>query len=143
MRNKHIGSSFDDFLREEGLLEETRLGARKIGLAIELRKIMKRQRVTEAELARRLRTTRGAVRRILDPTRPEPKLGLLERVAVALGCTLDVKVLPASRKGTKPALRLNESSSLVGGVVAKTASYEMERRRRRPNYRARVYSRPI
>jgi transcriptional regulator with XRE-family HTH domain len=101
VRNKHIGSNFDDFLSEEGLLGEVEQGARKIGLAIELRKVMKRKRVTEAELARRLRTTRSVVRRILEPGEHEPRLDLLERVAVALGCALDVKVRAAPRKGTK------------------------------------------
>lgn len=103
MRNKHIGSDFDDFLRAEGLLEEVEQGARKIGLAIELRKVMRKKRVSEAELARRLRTSRSAVRRILDPTQHDPRLDLLERVAGALDCALDIKVLPMPRKGTKRA----------------------------------------
>ena len=106
MRNKHIGSDFDDFLREEGLLEEVEQGARKIGLAIELRKVMRRKRVSEAELARRLRTSRSAVRRILDPTQHDPRLDLLERVAAALGCALDIKVLaPRPKKPKRPPVR--------------------------------------
>ena len=101
MRNKHLGSNFDDFLRDEGLLEEVEEGARRIGLAIELRKAMKRKRVTEAELARRMKTTRRAVHRILDPSQHPTSLESLVRVAGALGCVLDVKVLPTPRKPTK------------------------------------------
>jgi transcriptional regulator with XRE-family HTH domain len=106
LRNKHIGSTFDDFLLDEGLFGDVEQGARRIGLSVELRKVMKRKRVTEAELARRLRTTRNVVRRALDPTEHEPRLDLLERVAAALGCALDVKVRAAPKKGAKrPAAR--------------------------------------
>ena len=58
MRNRYIGSDFDDFLREEGLLEEVERGARIQQLAIDLRKVMRRKRISEAELARRMKTTR-------------------------------------------------------------------------------------
>ncbi len=97
MKNKHIGSSFDDFLREEGIFEEVEKGARKIGLAINLRKIMRRKRVTEAEVARRMKTSRSAVRRMLDPSEHGTRLDSLVRLAGALGCALDIKVVVASK----------------------------------------------
>ena len=107
MRNKHIGSSFDGFLREEGIFDIVEQGAREIGLAIELRKVMRRKRVSEAELARRLKTSRSAVRRILDPSQHGTRLDSLVRAAGALGGTLDIGVRavakPARRRSNKRA----------------------------------------
>ena len=40
MKNKHIGSNFDDFLKEENLLEEIQAAAIKRVIAYQIRKIM-------------------------------------------------------------------------------------------------------
>ena len=99
MKNKHIGSDFDSFLREEGMFEAVEQGARKKGLAIDLRRIMRAQRVSEAELARRMGTSRTAVRRILDPRQHGTQLDSLARLAGALGYALDIRVLRERRAG--------------------------------------------
>ena len=105
MRNKHIGSSFDEFLREEGILDVVEQGAREIGLAIELRKIMRRKRVSEAELARRLKTSQRVVRRVLDPSQSGTRLDSLARLARALGCALDISVRPARKPARRTSAR--------------------------------------
>jgi hypothetical protein len=109
VKQKYIGSDFDDFLREEGILEEVEQGARKSQLAIDLRKVMRRKRVSEAELARRMKTSRSAVRRILDPTEDGTRLDSLVRMAGALGCALEIKVrsapAPARRKAGRTGAR--------------------------------------
>jgi antitoxin HicB len=105
VKNKHIGSSFDDFLREEGILEEVERGARKQQLAIDLRKVMRAKRVSEAEVARRMKTSRSAVRRILDPTEHGTRLDSLVRLAGALGCALDIRVTAGSKTRNKASPR--------------------------------------
>jgi hypothetical protein len=54
MNRKHVGSSFDDFLAEEGLLASAEISARKRVLAWQLREAMKEQGVPIARLARRM-----------------------------------------------------------------------------------------
>ena len=67
MREKHLGSSFEDFLREEGTLEETTHRAIKRVLARQLRQLMDEQGLSKSEMARRMRTSRPALERLLDP----------------------------------------------------------------------------
>ena len=66
-QNPHIGSSLDDFLREEGILEEARSIAVKEALAWQVEQAMKREKITKAEMARRMQTSRAALDRLLDP----------------------------------------------------------------------------
>jgi antitoxin HicB len=63
--NKHIGSNFDDFLQEEGLLEEASGVALKRVVAWQLTQAMKAQRVSKSEMAERMRTSRSQLDRIL------------------------------------------------------------------------------
>ena len=66
-KNKHRGSSFDDFLKEEGLFEECNAEAVKRVIAFQLEKELKKQKLTKTQLAKRMHTSRAAVNRILDP----------------------------------------------------------------------------
>lgn len=63
--NKHIGSNFDDFLQEEGLLEEASGVALKRVVAWQLTQAMKAQRISKSEMAERMRTSRSQLDRIL------------------------------------------------------------------------------
>ena len=45
-RNKHIGSSLDDFLKEEGVLEETRAAVQKETLARQVWQAMENENVS-------------------------------------------------------------------------------------------------
>jgi antitoxin HicB len=67
MKNKHRGSSFDDFLKEEGLFEECNAEAVKRVIAFQLEQELKKQKMTKTQLAKRMHTSRAAVNRILDP----------------------------------------------------------------------------
>ena len=53
-RNKHIGSSLEDFLKEEGVLEETRAVALKETLAWQVQQAMKKDKISKVEMARRI-----------------------------------------------------------------------------------------
>ena len=90
--NRHIGGSFDDFLKEEGLLAEAEAVAAKRFVAFQIRKLMEEQKLTKAALARRMNTSRSALDRLLDPGNPSVTLLTLERAASALGRRLKIEL---------------------------------------------------
>lgn len=90
-KNRHIGSDFDDFLREEGALADAEAVAIKRVLALQLAAMMKKQRISKAEMARRMKTSRSALDRLLDPRNASVTLQTLERAAQALGKRLRVE----------------------------------------------------
>ena len=59
-RNKHIGSSLEDFLKEEGVLEETRAVVLKETLARQVQQAMENDKISKVEMARRMNTSRAA-----------------------------------------------------------------------------------
>ena len=65
--SRHIGSSLDDFLREEGILEETRAIAIKEAVAFQIQQAMETENITKVEMARRMKTSRAALDRFLAP----------------------------------------------------------------------------
>ena len=85
MKRKHLGSKFEDFLAEEGILEECRASAIKFKLARALEKAMAEQNISKAEIARRLKTSRTGVERLLDPDNTSITLNTMARVAHLLG----------------------------------------------------------
>lgn len=92
MRREHLGSDFDDFLREENLLEASEATATKRMIAFQIAKEMKRRRLTKSEMASLMRTSRPALERLLDPANPSVTLSTLERAASALGKKLKVEL---------------------------------------------------
>ena len=66
--NPHIGSSLEEFLEEEGRLEEATATAVKRVLAWQIEERMKAEQITKAEMARRMRTSRSQLDRLLDPS---------------------------------------------------------------------------
>lgn len=96
----HSGSSFDEFLREEGMLEEAEAVAIKRVIAWQLRREMQRKRITKKDMAGRLRTSRSQLDRLLDPQYPGVTLGTLSRAAMVLGKRLKVQVVegPAAER---------------------------------------------
>ena len=91
-KNKHIGSSFDDFLEEEDTLAETEAIAIKRVIAFQLEEEMKAKDLSKAALARRMNTSRAALNRLLDPENPSVTLLTLENAARALNKTLAVRL---------------------------------------------------
>ncbi len=92
MTNKHIGSDFDDFLRDEGILEDAEAVAAKRVIAFQIAREMESAHISQSELARRMNTSRSAVERLLDPTNPSVTLQTLERAASAVGKRLRVQL---------------------------------------------------
>ena len=92
MANKNIGSDFDEFLRKDGLLDDAESVAAKRVIAFEIAREMERANISQAELARRMHTSRSAVERLLDPANPSVTLVTLERAASAVGKRLTVRL---------------------------------------------------
>ena len=90
--NKHSGSDFDDFLREEGILEEVTARAHKRLLALQLSEVMEQSNITKTQLAQRLQTSRSQLDRLLDPDNTAVTLDSLERLAHAVGRQLKVEL---------------------------------------------------
>lgn len=88
-----IGSSFDDFLKEEGIYEEVTAGAIKRVLARQLDALMEQQGMTKSELAKRMKTSRAQLDRLLDPTNESVTLGTLTRAAKAVGRNLRMELV--------------------------------------------------
>ena len=91
MKGKHIGSSFDEFLQEEGLMAETEATALKRVLAYQIRQEMELRHISKAALSRMMKTSRSSVDRLLDPKNSSVTLLTLENVAVALGKKLKLQ----------------------------------------------------
>ena len=87
-----IGSPFDDFLQEEGIYEEVSARAIKRVLARQLDALMVDQKITKAELARRMKTSRAQLDRLLDPQNESVTLATLTRAAHAVGRNLRVEL---------------------------------------------------
>ena len=90
--NQHTGSNFDDFLEEEGIIEEVTAKAHKRVLALQLADIMKAENITKTSLSKRLKTSRSQLERILDPDNTAITLEVLERIAHALGKKLHIEI---------------------------------------------------
>jgi antitoxin HicB len=84
-KNPHIGSSLDDLLKEEGIYEDVRTTAIKRVLASQLEQAMKARKLTKVEMARRMRTSRVQLDRLLDPDNYGVTLATLRRAAAAVG----------------------------------------------------------
>lgn len=91
--NKHIGSSLDEFLAEEGLLESSQSFAIKQVLAWQIDQFIKRQQLTKAAMAKRMNTSRSALDRLLDPENDSVTLKTLQNAAEAIGAHIEIKLV--------------------------------------------------
>jgi antitoxin HicB len=80
-----IGSSFDDFLKAEGIYEEVTAKAIKRVIVRQLDDIMQQNHLSKTMLARRMRTSRAQLDRLLDPDNESVTLATLTRAAHAVG----------------------------------------------------------
>ena len=92
-KNPNIGSTLDDFLREEGLFEDATNYAIKRVLAWQLEKAMLDQKITKAEMARRMHTSRAHLDRLLDPENNRVQLDTVERAAAVVGRRLHLELV--------------------------------------------------
>ena len=95
MSKKNIGSSFDDFLKEESILESSTAIALKRVIAWQIAKEMKAQNLTKTELAKRIHTSRAALNRLLDEHDASLTLTTLASAAAALGGKVNLQLASA------------------------------------------------
>jgi len=84
MSKKHMGSSIDEFLKEEGIFEEAQAQAVKEVVAWQLAQAMKKKKISKSRMAELLKTSRSQVDRLLDP-RNDVTLSSLQRAAAMVG----------------------------------------------------------
>ena len=92
MKNEHLGSNFDDFLEEEGLIADTEAAAIKKVIAYQIEMEMKHANLSKSAMTERMHTSRSALERLLDPANVSVTLQTLERAALALGKNLKIEL---------------------------------------------------
>ncbi len=90
--NPHFGSSFEDFLQEEGIADEVNSAAVKHVLAWQIEQEMKAQGISKVEMARRMGTSRAHLDRLLDPKNDKVQLDTVQRAASAIGKKLRLEL---------------------------------------------------
>ena len=91
--NPHIGSDFDDFLREEGVYDQAEAVAVKRVLAYELERNMQKAQLTKTDMAKRMGTTRAQLDRLLNPENPATTLQTLVKAAGAVGKRVKISLV--------------------------------------------------
>jgi antitoxin HicB len=89
-KNPHRGSTFEAYLAEQEVLEETTARAIKRVLAWEIDQAMKKRRLTKSAMAARMKTSRSQLDRLLDPANDAVSLESLVRAASAVGKRLRI-----------------------------------------------------
>ncbi len=92
MSKKHMGSSIDGFLKEEGIFEESQTQAIKEVVAWQLAQAMKKKKISKARMAILLKTSRTQVDRILDANN-DITLSSLQRAAAMVGRRVVIKLV--------------------------------------------------
>lgn len=91
-KNKNVGSTLDSFLAQEGILEHTELVAIKRIIVDELRALLKRESMTQTDLARKMNTSKAAINRLLDPNNPSLTLQTLIKATRSLGKNISINI---------------------------------------------------
>lgn len=92
MKKKHMGSSIDDFVREEGIFEEAQAEATKEVVAWQLAEAMKKRKISKSKMAILLKTSRTQVDRLLDP-KNDVTLSSLQRAAAMVGRRVHIELV--------------------------------------------------
>ena len=85
MSKKHVGSHFEDFLAKQGRLNESTAVALKRIIAWQLEQAIKKQHLTKNIVAKRMKTSRAQLDRLLDPANSAVTLETITRAAAAVG----------------------------------------------------------
>lgn len=91
--NPHRGSSFEDFLKEEGILDVSNATVVKRVLAWQIAEVMRTQHLTRPVMADRMRTSRSQLERLLDPEKTGVTLETIQRAAAVVGRELRVELV--------------------------------------------------
>ena len=92
MSKKHMGSSVDDFLKEEGIFEEAQAQAVKEVVAWQLAEAMKKKKISKNKMATLLNTSRTQVDRLLS-AEDDITLSSLQRAAAMVGRRVTIELV--------------------------------------------------
>lgn len=93
-KSKYIGSSFDDFLEEEGIFAEVKTEAIKEVLALQIQQMMKEKGYSKTAMAEKMKTSRSSLNNLLEP-RKSVTIKTLAGAANALGKKIEINLVPA------------------------------------------------
>lgn len=93
-KNPRTGSTLESLLREDGVYEDAKNHAIKSVLAYKLEAAMKAQNISKARMAKRMKTSRSQLDRLLDPDNESVTLETLKRAASAVGMRLELELRP-------------------------------------------------
>ena len=96
-RDPHLGSNFDDFLKEEGLFEEVQARALKRALSEQIADSMLEAKLTKVKMAEIMATSRSQLDRVLDPDNVSVQLDTLIKAARAVGKTVEITIRSAKK----------------------------------------------
>ena len=96
--NPHAGSSFDDFLKADGIYEEVQARALKRALAEQLDDAMQSGNLSKVNMAQRMATSRSQLDRVLDPNNLSIQLDTLIKAASAVGRTVEIRLKPEPKR---------------------------------------------
>ena len=91
--NPNRGSSFEDFLEEEGILDASNATAVKKVLAWQIEQAMRTQHITKSAMATRMHTSRSQLERLLDPEKTGVSLETMQRAAAVVGRALRIELV--------------------------------------------------
>ena len=91
-RKNHMGSSIDDFLKEEGIFEEAQVQAVKEVVAWQLDEAMRKRKISKNRMAKLLKTSRTQVDRLLSP-KNDITLSSLQRAAAMVGRRVTIELV--------------------------------------------------
>ena len=92
-KNPNRGSTFSAFLKDEGTYDETTAVAVKRVLAFQLEQAMEKEHLSKNQMARRMKTSRSQLDRILDPENPNIQLDTILKAASVLGRELHLELV--------------------------------------------------
>ncbi len=92
MSKRHVGSSLDDFLKDESIFDEAQAQAVKEVVAWQLAEAMKTRSLTKARMAVLLKTSRSQLDRLLDP-KNDVTLSSLQRAAAIVGRKVRIELV--------------------------------------------------
>jgi hypothetical protein len=93
VRNKHRGSTLDDFLAQEDVLEEFQARAIKEAVAWQLAEAMRERKLSKNQLAKQMHTSRTQVDRVLDPAAGNVTIETLQRAAELVGRRVKIELV--------------------------------------------------
>ena len=96
-RNPHVGSNFDDFLKEEGMFEAVQAKALKRALSEQIEESMQAANISKVKMAELMATSRSQLDRVLDPDNISVQLDTLMKAARAVGKTVEIKIRNAKK----------------------------------------------